>query len=201
MSDGGRGLRVCDRRHVEERATNLATLSAPSSSLLMIISPRPPRTSSRARAQWLIGRSIGEIAALLGRPAPVSGVRGKGKLGDLLERALGAEGGSAAAPDFPRLGIELKTIPLGPSGAPRESTFVCTISLASADRAEWESSVAHAKLSHVLFVPISCEVGLAPHERRIEQPLFWRPTPEQETICAPISKTRWGRSGEGTSKR
>jgi DNA mismatch repair protein MutH len=163
----------------------------------MIIPPPATEDELRARAEWLIGRSIGEISTLLGRPAPVSGVKGKGKLGDLLERALGAESGSAAAPDFPRLGIELKTVPLGASGAPRESTFVCTISLASADRAEWESSVAHAKLSHVLFVPISYEEGLAPHERRIEPPLFWRPTPEQETILRADFDDAMGTIGRG----
>src|SRR5258705_10748587 len=106
----------------------------------------------RERAQWLAGRTIGELAAALGLAAPVSGVRGKGKVGDLLEKALGAEAGSAATPDFPRLGIELKTIPVNAAGFPRESTFVCTISLAEAERARWETSVPRPKLGHVPFV-------------------------------------------------
>src|SRR6185295_14252248 len=109
------------------------------------------------RASWLAGRTIGEIAAALGEPPPAVGVRGKGKMGAIIERALGAEAGSAALPDFPRLGVELKTLPVDEHGVPRESTFVCTISLADADRAEWATSVAYAKLRHVLFVPITVD--------------------------------------------
>src|SRR5260370_29533803 len=141
---------------------------------------RPPTSEDelRERAQWLAGRTIGELAAALGLAAPVSGVRGKGKIGDLLEEALGAEAGSAAIPDFPGLGIELKTIPVNAAGQPRESTFVCTISLADAERARWETSVARAKLAHVLFVPLIGDGKNASNERLIGAPLFWKPTPE-----------------------
>jgi DNA mismatch repair protein MutH len=163
------------------------------------MSIRPPSSEEelRARAEWLSGRTVGEIAALLGIPPPLAGVRGKGKVGDLLERALGAEAGSAAIPDFPHLGIELKTIPMGTRGVPRESTFVCTISLGDADRAEWETSVARAKLRHVLFVPISGDAKLAPHERRIEQPVLWRPTRDQEQILRGDFEEAMGTIGAG----
>jgi DNA mismatch repair protein MutH len=80
------------------------------------------------------------------------------------------------------LGIELKTIPVDASGRPHESTFVCAISLTDADAAEWETSPACAKLSHVLFVPVIGDPGTDPDARRIGEPLFWRPTPEQEGV-------------------
>jgi len=160
---------------------------------------RPPASEDelRDRALWLAGRSVGELASALGLGAPVSGVRGKGKAGDLLEKALGAEAGSAAIPDFPGLGIELKTIPVNAAGQPRESTFVCTISLADAERARWETSVAHAKLAHVLFVPLIGDGKKASNERLIGAPLFWRPTPAQEAVLRADFEDAMGIIGAG----
>jgi DNA mismatch repair protein MutH len=140
---------------------------------------------------------VGEIAAALGMAAPVSGVRGKGKVGDLLEKALGAEAGSAAMPDFPRLGIELKTIPVNEAGTPRESTFVCAISLAGAERARWETSVARAKLAHVLFVPLVGHGERPSHERLIGSPVFWRPSAEQEAVLRADFEDAMGVIGAG----
>lgn len=77
---------------------------------------------------------LARARALRGRPVEPSGLHRKGKTGELVERALGAHGGSTATWDFPDLGVELKTIPVDARTAmPRESTFVCTVSLADAD--------------------------------------------------------------------
>jgi DNA mismatch repair protein MutH len=159
---------------------------------------RPPLTEEdlRHRAAWLAGRTVGELAAALGVAVPPAGARGKGKVGGLVERALGASSGSAAAPDFPDLGIELKTIPVDARCVPRESTFVCTISLADAERAEWETSVARAKLRHVLFLPILADDDGA-SERRIGTPLFWRPTRRQETVLRADFEDAMGVIGAG----
>jgi DNA mismatch repair protein MutH len=145
---------------------------------------QPPRDQNelRLRAERIAGSSITAIAASLGVPVPNAGTHGKGRLGSLVEQALGANAGSLAAPDFPHLGIELKTIPVDPSGKPLESTFVCTIALARADTAAWETSLVRAKLSHVLWVPVVGERGRPPGERRIGSPLFWTPTARQEEI-------------------
>jgi DNA mismatch repair protein MutH len=162
------------------------------------IAVRPPASEEelRERAAWLAGRTVREVAAALGVGAPPLGVRGKGKVGGLVERALGASSGAAAAPDFPALGVELKTIPVDLRGFPRESTFVCTISLADAERAEWETSVARAKLGHVLFVPIV--VGDDPSsDRRIGTPLFWRPTRRQEAVLKADFEDAMGVIGAG----
>jgi DNA mismatch repair protein MutH len=162
------------------------------------IAVRPPSSEDelRERASWLAGRTIRELAAALGVGAPPIGVRGKGKVGGLVEKALGASSGAAAAPDFPALGVELKTIPVDPRGFPRESTFVCTISLADAERAEWETSVARAKLSHVLWVPIVFD-DEASSERRIGTPLFWRPTRRQEAVLRADFEDAMGVIGAG----
>ena len=162
------------------------------------IAIRPPSSEEelRERAAWLSGRTIGELAAALGVGVPPIGVRGKGKVGGLIERALGASSGSAAAPDFPALGVELKTIPVDARGFPRESTFICTISLADAERAEWETSVARAKLGHVLFVPIVVD-DAGSSERRIGAPLFWRPTRRQEAVLRADFEDAMGVIGAG----
>jgi DNA mismatch repair protein MutH len=143
----------------------------------------PPRDlrELETRARALAGRTLEDLAAehalaFAGR----AGVRTKGKTGELLERLLGATGGSAAVHDFPELGVELKTIPVDPGLRPRESTYVCTLPLADADRAEWATSWVRAKLAHVLWVPI--EIG--PQAARVMEPRFWIPSTEQAEILA-----------------
>jgi DNA mismatch repair protein MutH len=118
--------------------------------------------------------------ALRGTPVDVLGlpVRTKGKVGEAIERALGAAGGRGATLDFPDLGIELKTVPVEPSGKPRESTFVCAVQLADADRAEWATSWVRRKLARVLWVPIVHEGG----QKTIGQAQLWSPTEEQESV-------------------
>jgi DNA mismatch repair protein MutH len=121
-------------------------------------------------------------------------VRTKGKVGELVERALGATGGSSATWDFPALRVELKTIPLDERGVPRESTFVCTLPLLGAERAEWETSWVHAKLGRVLWVPIEF---LPDGARRIGAARLWSPTPEQERVLAGDFDEIVGRIGAG----
>jgi DNA mismatch repair protein MutH len=137
--------------------------------------PPPASVAELAeRVRALEGVSIAELAAqhdvAVGGPM----LRRKGVAGQLIERALGASAGSRAVPDFVELGIELKTIPVQRDGRPRESTFVCSFAVADADRAEWASSAVRKKLAHVLFVPL--------HAERVGRAVFWRPTPDQESI-------------------
>jgi DNA mismatch repair protein MutH len=136
-----------------------------------------------ARARALEGRRLDEIAAALGLPFVV-GLHGKGRAGQLVERALGATGGAAAVPDFPALGVELKTVPIGPGGAPRESTYVCTLPLAGADRAEWATSWVRRKLGCVLWVPIVRSAAEGAGGPRVGRAVLWRPTAEQEAVLA-----------------
>lgn len=126
----------------------------------------------RRRVDALVGRTVDDIASELLTIAPIVGVHTKGKVGALIESILGATGGSRARQDFPELGVELKTVPVDAARKPRESTYVCRIALADAERAEWESSWVRRKLSHVLFVPIC--------DGTILTPVFWKPTLEED---------------------
>jgi DNA mismatch repair protein MutH len=159
----------------------------------------PPRDAAELgrRACQLAGRTIAEIASSVGLPVPKSGTHGKGRLGNLVEKLLGASAGNSAAPDFPHLGIELKTIPVDVSGWPLESTFVCTISLADADTEYWEASVVRAKLSHVLWLPIVTDRLRPAAERRVGSPLFWKPTAEQQAILRADFDEAMGLIGKG----
>jgi DNA mismatch repair protein MutH len=132
-----------------------------------------------ARARELAGRTIGELAACFEVSLPSHGVRAKGLIGGLLERALGATAGSRSTPDFPELRVELKTLPLDRAGRPRESTFVCGAQLRELADTPWEASAVRAKLARVLFVPIEAGAQLALGARRIGAARLWSPSAAQ----------------------
>jgi DNA mismatch repair protein MutH len=146
----------------------------------------PPRDEAE-----LLARAL----ALRGMRVNAPGVHGKGKFGESVERLLGASGGSSATWDFPALKVELKTIPVDALRAiARESTFVCAVSLADADRAEWATSWVRAKLSRVLWVPVEVHADGA---RRIGEARLWSPSEEQERILAGDFDEILGRVGAG----
>jgi DNA mismatch repair protein MutH len=150
----------------------------------------PPRDLDQLmqRASALAGRCLAELAnelssdTLEAQPPAPGMLHRKGKAGQLLERALGADAGSLSVPDFRALGVELKTIPVDAHGKPRESTFVCSLSLSDADQAEWLSSGVRKKLAHVLFMPIVHDARVRDGRPTLGQPLFWRPTRQQEAV-------------------
>ncbi len=158
------------------------------------LSPPANEAELLARARALAGRSVDGLAREFGSPIDGLGVRTKGKVGTLVERSLGATGGSSATWDFPALRVELKTIPVDARGMPRESTFVCTVSLADADRTEWLTSWARAKLSRVLWVPVTVDPKGG---RTFGDAMLWSPSDEQERVLAADFEEILGRVGAG----
>lgn len=142
----------------------------------------PPKDESEllSRAGRLAGLSLAQLATELGASVPQDLRRAKGFVGGLIERALGASAGSRALPDFPELEIELKTLPVDRTGAPLESTFVCTIPLTEIGDVEWADSRVRRKLSRVLWVPVEGERSIAVAERRIGQALLYQLTEADE---------------------
>jgi len=125
------------------------------------------------RAKKLAGVRVDELASRVAFVVDGEAVRTKGKVGELLERALGATGAGAQM-DFPDLEVEMKTVPLE-AGKPAESTFVCALQLMDAERASWETSWVRKKHSRVLWVPV--------HEREtIGAAVLWSPSEEQEAV-------------------
>ncbi|MFN4289727.1 MAG: DNA mismatch repair endonuclease MutH [Permianibacter sp.] len=132
-------------------------------------------TELLARARTLAGLPLADIAARFDLNVPADLRRDKGWLGQLIERALGAESGSLAQPDFPHLGIELKTLPFGSDGLPAESTWVCTAHLLPGELPPWPHSLVRAKLAHVLWLPVEDRDELPLRERRIGSAFLWQP--------------------------
>lgn len=143
--------------------------------------PPPPSVPALLdRADALAGLTVGEAAALLGVALPADLRHAKGLIGQLVEAALGATAASHAEPDFPQLGVELKTVPIGAHGRPREATWVTHARHDPLQPRDWAASTVRERLSQVLFVPVWGE-GL-PATRRFGVPVFWAPTPDEEAL-------------------
>ena len=144
------------------------------------------------RARDVSGLTLGELGARVGIEVPEEGLRGKGIAGQILERVLGATAASRAEPDFVTLGVELKTIPLDPTGKPKESTFVASIPLASMADTDWEQSVVWKKIARVLFVPVEAASETPLPERRVGRAYLWQPNAEELSLI----RTDWERLAE-----
>ena len=134
------------------------------------------------RARAIAGGTLAELADSLGLPLPGDPRRAKGWAGQLVETALGAPSAGEPGPDFPGLGIELKTIPVTPAGRPRESTWVCIAPMEDLTGLHWERSLVRAKLARVLWVPTVDGMDGGFQSRRIGAPLLWSPSPEEEAV-------------------
>lgn len=137
-------------------------------------------TELLAKAQWLAGFRLGEIAEMLNVPIPPDLKRDKGWVGQLIETALGANAGSKPEQDFAHLGIELKTIPINAKGEPLETTFVSLAPLVQNHGITWQSSHVKHKLQKVLWIPVEGNRQIPLAERHIGQPILWQPSKEQE---------------------
>ncbi|HBC57521.1 MAG TPA: DNA mismatch repair endonuclease MutH [Gammaproteobacteria bacterium] len=137
----------------------------------------PPKSieSLLHRAHALSGRKLAEIAAECRQPIPSSQKRAKGWIGQLLELALGADGGSQALHDFLALGVELKSLPIAENGYARESTYVCTVPLTDLTGCSWSESWIARKLHRVLWIPVEAFRHQSLGERRVGQPILWQP--------------------------
>ncbi|HTT07743.1 MAG TPA: DNA mismatch repair endonuclease MutH [Gammaproteobacteria bacterium] len=144
--------------------------------------PAPPSSEAEllSRARSLAGRTLGEIAAQMHVTLPANLLRHKGVIGESIERALGASGGSRPEPDLPALGIEIKTIPVDANGKPRESTYLCVVPHGDQHSLSWRDSLVYRKLARVLWVPIESAHGVELKDRRVGQAILWSPTAEEE---------------------
>jgi DNA mismatch repair protein MutH len=103
-------------------------------------------------------------------------------VGQLLERCLGVTAASRQGPDFPDLGVELKTLPVDRAGKPLESTYVTRVPAADLHGITWETSPVRAKLARVLFVPVLATRAVPLAERVVGRAILWSPSPAEEAI-------------------
>ncbi|MGB8332166.1 MAG: DNA mismatch repair endonuclease MutH [Polyangiales bacterium] len=157
-----------------------------------MVGPPASQNELLERAWAIAGLTLGELGAQVAMEVPAESVRAKGIAGQIVERALGATAASRAEPDFVGLGIELKTIPLDATGRPRESTFVCSISLAAMADTDWEQSTVLRKLGRVLFVPVEAASKTPLRDRRVGRAYLWVPNATEQGLL----RTDWERLAE-----
>lgn len=145
------------------------------------VPPPQSETELLQRARCIAGLTLANLAAELDRPVPADLRRHKGWVGQLIEAHLGASAGSTAQPDFPLIGVELKTLPVDRRGLPRESTYVCTVPLEAAGE-RWEACWLRRKLARVLWLPVEADKAIAIGERRIGSALLWSPSATEEAL-------------------
>jgi DNA mismatch repair protein MutH len=144
------------------------------------------------KAQSLAGLTLAEIANEAGIDMPEDLKRNKGWVGLLLEHVLGATASSRPEPDFPHLGVELKTLPIDNHGKPLETTFVSVAPLVGLVGINWKNSWVRKKLSRVLWVPIIAknlnnntkEKNIPLAQRQIGTAFIWSPSIEEENLLA-----------------
>jgi DNA mismatch repair protein MutH len=146
----------------------------------------PPTTEAELinRCLAVEGLSFAQLSMGLTFPIPENPNQRKGWVGQALELALGADACNKSMPDFQKLSIELKTLPIALSGKPTESTFITSIPLLSIHQQNWKISQCYAKLKRVLWIPIEGDTNIPYFQRRIGRGFIWSPTSEQENILA-----------------
>lgn len=147
----------------------------------------PPTSSPETReilmqrAKKLAGLYLSELAEACEFPVPDL-KRDKGWIGRLLEKSLGAFAKNLPVPDFERLEIELKTLPVDRTGRILETTYVTMVPLLDMEERKWESSKVARKLSTVLWVPILSGKELVFSERLVGHSILWSPDPDELRI-------------------
>ncbi len=145
--------------------------------------PGRPPGSEQELLQWagnIAGATLGELALAAGVQVPANFKREKGWTGQLIELWLGADAGSKPTQDFMELGIELKTIPISPSGQPLETTYVCYAPLTGIKGLRWEECNVRNKLQKVMWLPVEGSRDIPPAQRRVGTGFVWQPSLQQE---------------------
>ena len=145
----------------------------------MSVSPPTSEEELLTRARNLAGLTLEQLAKKFNQPLPKNTTHAKGWMGQLLETSLGATATSKAEPDFQLINVELKTLPLTPSGKPKESTYVCTVPLTNLHEQEWSSCWLKRKLQRVLWLPLEADKRIPLAERHIGSAILWSPSEEQ----------------------
>ncbi len=144
----------------------------------------PPKTKEAllARVEALGGLTLAHIAKDFNLSVPADLRQSKGWVGELMEKALGADAGCLAKPDFRQLGIELKTLPVDNNGRVIESTYVSVVPLLNHWGLQWHQSEVYGKLAKILWLPIEADPAISLPQRRVGCGFLWSPNTVQEAI-------------------
>ena len=129
------------------------------------------------RLDLIVGRTIAELAILAKVPIPKHNKSAKGLAGQLVEIFLGAHAGNLAKPDFPHLGIELKTVPINFKCSPIASTYVCMANLHPRRFVPFKESTLYHKIRSLLLVFLLTTTSMPIWERVVAGYCFYEPEP------------------------
>ena len=132
-----------------------------------------------ANLNFIVGKSLTELAEFAKIPVPIDTLHGKGFTGELIEKCLGASAANQSIPDFPELGLELKSIPVDDNLCPLESTFLCYAPLTGIRHYSFESSPLYSKITRVLFVLIRASRELDFSQRVVLGYFFYTPSEDE----------------------
>ncbi len=135
-----------------------------------------------SRVNKISGQTLSQLAAEVHWSVPVDLTRDKGWIGQLIELHLGASAGNLSEPDFQKLGIELKTIPLTIHHLAKETTHVCSVPLLNNIGLLWEESCVYKKLNQVLWVPVEADPEIELANRKVGSGFLWSPDEEDLDI-------------------
>jgi len=135
-----------------------------------------------SRAIALSGKNLTQLAIEIHWPVPDDLRHNKGWIGQLIEVHLGTSAGNLSEPDFQKLGIELKTIPLNTQLKPKETTYICVVPLLNHTGLQWQDSCVYKKLKRVLWMPIEADPDVELGERKVGRAFFWSPTADEIDI-------------------
>lgn len=125
------------------------------------------------------GKTLGQLSETHHITVPDNLMSNKGWIGQLIETSLGVNNNSRPEPDFPDLGIELKTLPVNQQGKPKESTYVCVAPLQNLHNTTFENSLVGKKLRHILWIPIEADPEIPLEQRKVGQGVFWKPNQQE----------------------
>lgn len=134
------------------------------------------------RAQGLQSMRLGDIPGV--RITATEPKRGKGEVGAAIERYFGIPPNSRAEADFPTAGIELKAVPLLPTGTGyrvKERTVLGMIDYRSIIAEAWDTASVRKKL-RILFVYYVHDVTTPKSEWEVIHTVLWEPDSRLEAF-------------------
>lgn len=127
-----------------------------------------------ARLQPHIGQSFDRLATVVRR----TGLGGKNASASIVRAILGQRPHGKQG-DFERFGVEIKVVPVDPTGTVIESMSFPAFTHEEVAYESWEDSDLLGRLNRLLVVPVHRRRGVAPDQMRMGTPFFWNPGKEE----------------------
>lgn len=122
------------------------------------------------------GKTLAQVAKTLGVPLS----RAKSGAAVLVRRAIGVLDDKASIEEFKERGIQIKIVPISPSGRPYEAMSFPKFNHMEVWKEEWEESDLLQQLDRMLIIPlIRSERGTAKEKQVWGRAFFWSPTADQ----------------------